>query len=189
MKIALHGSGLGLRTRDDGGHKEVPHPSIHLSHSLLSLYKNPTQAPPQHSHTDTMGASQSSETSPQETSQTITPSSTQIQFSPSLISQLSSPSTSKPKTETPDDTVRRRLAAESEALRAQENEILSKINAALEKENLDREKGGEGAMSSEILGKDMEAIRGKIERMQGERSRREGQGVTRAKEGVIACYK
>jgi len=72
-------------------------------------------------------------------------------------------------------------------LRAQEKDILSKINAALEKENLDKE--SKGNMSSEILGRDIEVVRGKIERMKGERSRREGEGVGRAKEGVVRCYK
>jgi altered-inheritance-of-mitochondria protein 13 len=56
----------------------------------------------------------------------------------------------------------------------------------LEKENLDREKPG---MSSEVLGRDIEEVREKVERMRGERSRREGAGVSSAKERIVRCYR
>lgn len=107
------------------------------------------------------------------------------QFSPSLISRLSSPPDPSAKSTKPDDVVRRRLAAESAHLRAEEAEILSTISAALEKENLDREKPG---MSSEVLGRDIEEVREKVERMGSERRAKESEGVRGAKEGVVRCY-
>jgi altered-inheritance-of-mitochondria protein 13 len=81
--------------------------------------------------------------------------------------------------------VRRRLAAESAHIRQQEKEILSKISAALEKENMDKEKPG---MSSEVLGRDIEEVREKVQKMAKERGEKEGAGVRKAKEGVISCY-
>jgi altered-inheritance-of-mitochondria protein 13 len=74
-----------------------------------------------------------------------------IQFSPSLVDRLSHPPSEKPKST--DEVVRQRLAAEAAHIRQQEAEILEKISAALEKENLDKEKPG---MSSEVLGRDIE---------------------------------
>lgn len=108
------------------------------------------------------------------------------QFSPSLVSRLSSPAEPINAQASTDDIVRRRLAAESAHIRAQEAEILQKISAALEKENLDKEKPG---MSSEVLGRDIEEVREKVERMRKEREQKEGPEVTAAREGVIRCYR
>lgn len=109
------------------------------------------------------------------------------QFSPSLIDRLSSPSSksSSPAENSTDEIVRRRLAAESAHIRKQEADILAAISAALEKENMDKEKPG---MSSEILGRDIEEVREKVERMKKERTEKEGEGVRKAKEGVVKCY-
>lgn len=43
-------------------------------------------------------------------------------------------------------------------------------------------------MSSEVLGRDIEEVREKVERMKKERQAKEGEGVRRAKEGVKRCY-
>jgi altered-inheritance-of-mitochondria protein 13 len=56
----------------------------------------------------------------------------------------------------------------------------------LEKENLDKEKPG---MSSEVLGRDIEEVREKIERMKTGRLGEVGKGVQSAQEGVRKCYK
>jgi altered-inheritance-of-mitochondria protein 13 len=72
-------------------------------------------------------------------------------------------------------------------LRSQEAEILSKINAALEKENLEKERENPG-LSSGVLGKDIEGVREKIERMGREKERKEGEGVKSAKGAVVQCY-
>ena len=55
----------------------------------------------------------------------------------------------------------------------------------MEKENLDKEKPG---MSSEVLGRDIEEIREKIERMKKDRMGQVGKGVQSAQEGVRKCY-
>lgn len=107
-----------------------------------------------------------------------------MQFAPSLISRLATPaSPSAPATGT-DELVRRRLAAESAALRTKEAEILSSISSALEKENLDKDKG----LSSEVLGRDIEEVREKVTRMAAERASKESPELVAAKEGVVACY-
>lgn len=111
------------------------------------------------------------------------------QISPSLVDRLLHPADtpdSKTSHASTDDIVRKRLAAESAHLRTQEAEILSAISAALEKENLDKEKPG---MSSEVLGRDIEEVREKVERMKQERESKEGEGVKRAKQAVVQCYK
>ncbi len=83
-----------------------------------------------------------------------------------------------------------RLQAETERLRHDEAQILASISAALEKENLDKEKPG---MSSEILSRDIEEIREKIERMGGKRKEvLGGEGekaeVKKARDEVVKCY-
>lgn len=44
-------------------------------------------------------------------------------------------------------------------------------------------------MSSEVLGRDIEEVREKVERMKKERKEKEGEGVRNAREGVVQCYK
>lgn len=130
-----------------------------------------------------MGAAQSSQPAQDQLIHPQEPS-TSVQFSPALISRLSSPHAPAPPTSTTDDIVRRRLAAESAHLRSQEAEILHSISAALEKENLDREKPG---MSAQVLGRDIDEIREKVERMKEKRNN-EGEGVRLARQGVEQCY-
>ena len=43
-------------------------------------------------------------------------------------------------------------------------------------------------MSSEVLGRDIEEVREKVERMTRERRAKENEGVRGAKEGVVKCY-
>ncbi|KAK8853144.1 hypothetical protein IAR55_003845 [Kwoniella newhampshirensis] len=138
-----------------------------------------------------MGANQSSPAAPGQEQVISAPEpGTSVQFSPSLIDRLSSPthSSSSPSSSSSassDDIVKRRLAAESAHLRSQEAEILSKISAALEKENLDKEKPG---MSSEVLGRDIEEIREKVERIKERKAGKDKGEVRKAREGVEKCY-
>ncbi|WWC91635.1 uncharacterized protein L201_006581 [Kwoniella dendrophila CBS 6074] len=135
-----------------------------------------------------MGAAQSSQNVQE---QIITPSEpgTSVQFSPSLISRLSSPASNESSTSnnsnSADEIVRRRLQVESENLRSQEKEILEKISNELEKENLNKEKPG---MSSEVLSKDIEQIREKIERLKKHKIDNESKGVKAARDQVEQCY-
>ena len=43
-------------------------------------------------------------------------------------------------------------------------------------------------MSSEVLGRDIEEVREKVERMASEKRAKENEGVRGAKEGVVKCY-
>lgn len=109
-----------------------------------------------------------------------------LQFSPTLIQRLANPGAfaQAATASSTDELVRQKLAAESAALRQKEAEILSSISSALEKENLDRDKG----LSSEVLGRDIEEVREKVERIVEDKKTRLDNGVVRAKEGVVACY-
>jgi altered-inheritance-of-mitochondria protein 13 len=132
---------------------------------------------------------QDQSTSVQVRSSTVQKRPTDLQFSPTLINRLSSPSSKSDDSSKPssnDDIVRRRLATESAHLRTQEAEILQAISSALEKENLDKEKPG---MSSEVLGRDIEEVREKIERIKRDRLGDVGKGVQSAQEGVRKCYR
>ena len=130
-----------------------------------------------------MGAAQSSQSSDHVVN--APEQGTSVEFSPSLISRLANPSSGDKPTST-DEIVRQRLAAESAALRQKEAEILSSISAALEKENLDKEKPG---MTSEVLGRDIEEVREKIERMAQDKKYKENPALVQAKEGVVLCYR
>lgn len=44
-------------------------------------------------------------------------------------------------------------------------------------------------MSSEVLGRDIEEVREKVERMGSERREKESEGIRSAKEGVVRCYR
>ncbi|KAK4687928.1 MICOS complex subunit MIC19, partial [Tremellales sp. Uapishka_1] len=131
-----------------------------------------------------MGAAQSSQPATEQVISAPEPS-TSVQFSPSLLDRLSSPSTPSKPSSSNDDIIRKRLAAESAHLRSEEAAILSSISAALEKENLDKEKPG---MSSEVLGRDIEEVREKVERMTRARKEKEGEGVRSSKSSVVKCY-
>lgn len=43
-------------------------------------------------------------------------------------------------------------------------------------------------MSSDVLGRDIEEVREKVERLAAQRNIKEGQAVKSAKEGVVKCY-
>lgn len=83
-----------------------------------------------------------------------------------------------------------RLQAETERLRHEEAEIMAKISSALEKENLDKEKPG---MSSELLSRDMEEVKDKLEKLGRKRKEvfeEEGEKaeVRKQRDAVVQCY-
>ncbi|GHJ84898.1 hypothetical protein NliqN6_1300 [Naganishia liquefaciens] len=148
-----------------------------------------------------MGNSQSTATSvgeqPQKPAeQVIRPQEqgTSVQFAPSLISQLSSSSSSSndepPSRTHHDSAIMARLQAETERLRHEEAAIMAKISTALEKENLDKDKPG---LNSELLGRDMEEVREKLEKL-GKKRREvfeeEGEKaeVRKQRDSVVQCY-
>ncbi|KAJ9114472.1 hypothetical protein QFC20_001345 [Naganishia adeliensis] len=121
---------------------------------------------------------------------------TSVQFAPSLISQLASSSSSSTSSEEPsarthhDSAIMARLQAETERLRTEEASIMAKISSALEKENLDKEKPG---MSSELLSRDMEEVREKLEKLGRKRKevfeeQGEKKEVRKQRDAVVQCY-
>ncbi|KAJ9111356.1 hypothetical protein QFC19_001124 [Naganishia cerealis] len=149
-----------------------------------------------------MGNSQSTSTAGQNeqpqkpAEQVIRPQepSTSVQFAPSLISQLSSSAASssdEPIARTHHDSaIMARLQAETERLRHEEAEIMAKISSALEKENLNKEKPG---MSSELLSRDMEEVKEKLEKLGKKRKEvfeEEGEKaeVRKQRDAVVQCY-
>jgi len=121
-----------------------------------------------------------------------------ITFSPSLIDQLSSTSSSSPepqpslhRQELIDSHIRQKIAQEISNLKAKEDELLKEISSALEKENIEKEIES-GVTSSKILEKDLEALRQRVERRKEERKRWEGEEwseVKKLREEVGECYK
>lgn len=67
---------------------------------------------------------------------------------------------------------------------------MAKISSALEKENLDKEKPG---MSSELLSRDMEEVREKLEKLGRKRKevfeeQGEKKEVRKQRDAVVQCY-
>lgn len=117
-----------------------------------------------------------------------------LQFAPSLISQLASSSSTSSEEPTArthhDSAIMARLQAETERLRTEEASIMAKISSALEKENLDKEKPG---MSSELLSRDMEEVREKLEKLGRKRKevfeeQGEKKEVRKQRDAVVQCY-
>jgi altered-inheritance-of-mitochondria protein 13 len=83
-----------------------------------------------------------------------------------------------------------RLHAETERLRHEEASIMAKISTALEKENLDKDKPG---LNSELLGRDMDEVRDKLEKL-GRKRREvfdedgEKAEVRKQRDQVVQCY-
>ncbi|KAF8321777.1 hypothetical protein DL93DRAFT_2210044 [Clavulina sp. PMI_390] len=160
-----------------------------------------------------MGAQQSTSGSDDER---VFSSSRPISFSQDLVNHLedvnvSSPETSAHRQGTLDAHVRARIAAELERLQAEEQSVREQIEAALERENLDREtalaKGGEAdgeaeqvvesadgeveaknLASSVALQSELEEVQRKVERFHQRRQLDEYPEVRDAKEAVIQCY-
>ncbi|BGP23285.1 hypothetical protein JCM10295v2_002179 [Rhodotorula toruloides] len=123
-----------------------------------------------------------------------------IQFSESLINHLSSqslPSSSVPSTRQAalDQHIQQRIASELQHLRQQEQQVRDEIERALEKENLDRERGavegeaGKGLSHSATLMKDLESL---LERSAGLRKQRgetdEWRAVDDGKKALHKCF-
>ena len=93
------------------------------------------------------------------------------QFSESLISHLSANSTATPSSTSPsserqstlDSHIQSRIAAELTRLQQEENHVRQQIEQALEKENLDKERGEEGAAHSVSLLKDLQQLESRLE--------------------------
>ncbi|KAG6889786.1 hypothetical protein C0992_004204 [Termitomyces sp. T32_za158] len=144
-----------------------------------------------------MGASQSKS----ETDEHVFTNETPISFSHDVVNQLSdrleSSETSLERQSALDSHIRSKIQGEIEGLRQEEDRIRQEIELALEKENLDREKGssedgteGIGRIrgSVELMG-DLEEIRSKVDRYQHRKDLSEFPEVRSAAEAVVSCYR
>ena len=118
-----------------------------------------------------------------------------------LEDNLASPTPSADRQETLDAHIRARIQAELERLLAEEEQVRNQIEAALEKENLDKEtsiseRSGdensevlESVSSSTVLQGDLEGIQKKVERFHARRSLDGYPDVKAAQTTVMECYK
>ncbi|KAG6861897.1 hypothetical protein C0995_010603 [Termitomyces sp. Mi166 len=144
-----------------------------------------------------MGASQSRS----ETDERVFSNETPISFSRDVVNQLSdrleSSETSPERQSSLDVHIRSRIQSEIEILKQEEDVIRQEIELALEKENLDREKGtsedgseGTGRIPSsiELMG-DLEEIRSKVDKYQSRKDLTEFSEVKSSAEAVVSCYR
>ncbi|EAU88283.2 hypothetical protein CC1G_11761 [Coprinopsis cinerea okayama7 len=130
-----------------------------------------------------------------------------IQFSPDVVNQLSdnleSVDTPPQRQSLIDAHIRARIQGELEALKREEEDVRQQIEAALEKENLDRERSmaGESSSSDEdgsssgdvktsaALFGDLEEVKAKIEKYHAKRTLSEHPDIQAASNAVVECYK
>ena len=121
------------------------------------------------------------------------------QFAPSLLTQLTSSSSDQTNASSSsnhhDPVILSRLQAEVSKLRSEEAQILKSISSALEKENLDRDRGStensQGSLNSVTLSRDLEDVREKVERMMGKRAGHVGAESSEVETGrasLVQCY-
>jgi altered-inheritance-of-mitochondria protein 13 len=112
------------------------------------------------------------------------------------LTSSSSESSSSSSSNHHDPVILSRLQAEVQKLRSEEQQILSSISSALEKENLDKSTGKDGekkSLNSVVLSRDLEVVREKVERMMGKRAGALGQKgesseVEEGRKGLVQCY-
>ncbi|KAL1745439.1 hypothetical protein HDZ31DRAFT_36423 [Schizophyllum fasciatum] len=143
-----------------------------------------------------MGAGQSRS----EPSEKIFRNETPIQFSGDVVSALAdraaATAPSPERQASIDEHIRGRITAELARLRAEEEGVQAEIARALEKENLDRERGMAGAAdeaggvrSSTALMGDLEEIRTKVDRFKERRGLKDFPAVKAGAEAVAECYR
>ncbi|KAI0062213.1 hypothetical protein BV25DRAFT_1916139 [Artomyces pyxidatus] len=138
-----------------------------------------------------MGASQSIASDPdQKTFYNEVP----IQISGELVSQLSddplNPAVSPARQSLIDADIRSRIQQEAARLATDEEVVRTQIEAALERENIHRERAlaDEGEASSAVLLGDLEEVRQRVDRFKEKKELVEADGVREAGEAVVACY-
>ena len=122
------------------------------------------------------------------------------QFSGDVVNSLADRSAATDPTPerqaTIDEHIRGRINSELSRLRAEEENVQSEIARALEKENLDRERGmagdaeeAGGVKSSAALMGDLEEIRSKVDRFKERRGLKDFPTVKAGAEAVAECYR
>ncbi|KAJ7135048.1 hypothetical protein C8R43DRAFT_894616, partial [Mycena crocata] len=120
-----------------------------------------------------------------------------IQFSQDLVDSLADNAASS--TPTParqnsiDAQIRARIQAELKQLRAEEQSVRDQIQAALEKENLDRERAMAGdpdsVKTSAALLADLDQVREKVDRFHARRDLSAYPALRDDSDALVACYK
>lgn len=126
------------------------------------------------------------------------------QFSQDVVNHLSdiqpSPELPPSHQSTLDAHIRARIRAEIEHLRKEEEDVRHEIEAALEKENLDKARSlaGEASSSSGATGSvknssallgDLEELKSKVDKYHSKRRLDEVPDVKNGSEAVVECYK
>ena len=113
-----------------------------------------------------------------------------------LAAHQTSSEVSPERQSTLDSHVRARIQNELERLRKEEEDVRQKIEQALEKENLDRERAmtGEGSDTGAIkdsvsLLNDLEEVRTKVDRFHARKDLQEFPDLKELQESVLTCYK
>ncbi|KAJ7109104.1 hypothetical protein C8R44DRAFT_801636 [Mycena epipterygia] len=120
-----------------------------------------------------------------------------VSFSPDLVDALADnaadPMPSPARQGTIDAHIRSRIQAELQQLRAEEQSVRDQIHAALEKENLDRERAMAGdpdsVKTSAALLADLDHVRAKVDRFHARRDLAEYPGLREHSDALVACYK
>lgn len=136
---------------------------------------------------------------------------THTQFSPDVVNQLSdnleAPETTPQRQSVIDAHIRARIQGELERLKKEEEDVRHQIEAALEKENLDRERsmagnaagsdndgsapppGAGDVKTSATLFGDLEEIRNKINKYHSKRDLSQYPEVQQAGSVLVECYR
>jgi altered-inheritance-of-mitochondria protein 13 len=120
-----------------------------------------------------------------------------VSFSQDLVDQLADNAAdtepSSVRQHNIDAHIRARIQAELKQLRAEEQSVRNQIHAALEKENLDRERAMAGdpdsVKTSAALLADLDQVRAKVDRFHARRDLTEYPALREDSEALVACYK
>ncbi|KAJ7694080.1 hypothetical protein B0H17DRAFT_1159168 [Mycena rosella] len=120
-----------------------------------------------------------------------------VSFSQDLVDHLAdnvaSPEPSPARQGSIDAQIRARIQAELQHLRAEEQSVRDQIHAALEKENLDRERAMAGdpdsIKTSASLLADLDGVRAKVDRFHARRDLTEYPALREHSDALVACYK
>ncbi|KAJ7172755.1 hypothetical protein C8R46DRAFT_833803, partial [Mycena filopes] len=120
-----------------------------------------------------------------------------VQFSQDLVDTLAdnaaSTNPSPGRQNSIDAHIRARIQADLQQLRAEEQLVRDQIHAALEKENLDRERAMAGdpnsVKTSAALLADLDEVRAKVDRFHARRDLSEFPALRQNSDALVACYK
>ncbi|KAJ7055174.1 hypothetical protein C8F01DRAFT_1063324 [Mycena amicta] len=120
-----------------------------------------------------------------------------VEFDQHLLDALAdnavAPTPSAARQNSLDAHIQARIQAQLEQLRAEEHHVREQMQAALEKENLDRERAmagdPESIKSSAALLADLDQVRAKVDRFHARRELPQHTHLREATDNLVACYK